>query len=355
MKKILIILMLLMMVACSSGDATVENTPSATPEASQVVVVETQEVEEGDPSINPLTGLPGLPEEAWGKRPVAVMVNNIMAAMPQLGIGEADVIFEVPVEGGLTRLLAIFPDYINMPKVCSVRSYRYYFPPLALGFDAYYVHWGEDESMMDYYFSLDMDSFDGLNGGVLFGRDQSRRAAGYALEHTSYFDGTAFADYLESNKIRTDLAEEYQGTAFNFVEGYDLVQPDGEDCTYVYLNFGNQLADLTYNEEDGLYYKTINGSKQIDGNTGEQLAFTNVIVLPTTIWSRGDDKGHIGLDWYGPNTGYYISNGKVQEMAWKKEKEYTQIQMQDTSGNDLLINRGKTYIAYVDFGSYSFK
>ena len=48
---------------------------------------------------NLLTGLGDLSEEAIGKRPVAVMVNNVEKAMPQYGIGQADIIFEIPVEG----------------------------------------------------------------------------------------------------------------------------------------------------------------------------------------------------------------------------------------------------------------
>ena len=51
---------------------------------------------------NLLTGIDDLSKEAIGKRPVAVMVNNVEDALPQYGIGEADVIFELPVEGNLT-------------------------------------------------------------------------------------------------------------------------------------------------------------------------------------------------------------------------------------------------------------
>ena len=41
------------------------------------------------------------------KRPVAVMVSNIKAFLPQYGIDDADIIYELPVEGGITRLMAV--------------------------------------------------------------------------------------------------------------------------------------------------------------------------------------------------------------------------------------------------------
>ena len=61
-------------------------------------------------NINLLTGMPDLTPEAIGKRPVAVMVNNVRKAFPQYGIEDADVIFEIPVEGGDTRFMALYGD-----------------------------------------------------------------------------------------------------------------------------------------------------------------------------------------------------------------------------------------------------
>ena len=48
------------------------------------------------------------------RRPVAVMLNNIQAAVPQAGIANAGVVYEAPVEGGITRLMGIFEDYDNL-------------------------------------------------------------------------------------------------------------------------------------------------------------------------------------------------------------------------------------------------
>jgi len=52
------------------------------------------------------------------------VINNIENAIPQSGIGQADVLYEFVVEGGITRMLAIFNDYDNLEKVGSIRSCR---------------------------------------------------------------------------------------------------------------------------------------------------------------------------------------------------------------------------------------
>ena len=72
-----------------------------------------------------------LPEEETKNRPVAIMFGNTTDALPQYGIGEADVLYECLVEGGLTRLMGIFDNYHDAPKYGSVRSCRLYYAHIA--------------------------------------------------------------------------------------------------------------------------------------------------------------------------------------------------------------------------------
>ena len=136
--------------AASEPEATATAAPTAKAESSAAEsTAEPTEAPSTEPAnVNLLTGLPTLTDGAIGKRPVAVMVNNVDAALPQYGISAADLIFELPVEYDLTRLMAVYGDYTQVPDVCSVRSCRYYYPILAVGFDAVYVHWGIDPSLL---------------------------------------------------------------------------------------------------------------------------------------------------------------------------------------------------------------
>ena len=298
---------------------------------------------------NLLTGIGDLSQEAIGKRPVAVMVNNVQKAMPQYGVGQADIIFEIPVEGDATRFMALYGDYTKVPQICPIRSCRYYFPALSQGFDAYYVNWGIDDTMGDYLAALNMDQIEGItNTGGLFGRDQEKLNQGYALEHTGYFDGTKLVSYIESQGLRTDLLEDKKGAAFPFNGMEEQLKPEGNDCTSVQINFGAQSSAFTYDQEKKVYLKQINGQPQVDGKTGEQLSFTNVFVLETDISVR-DDIGHKEIDWDGAadSVGYYVSNGGVQKIHWSKEanNENSYLRFYDKSGQEISINRGKSYIA----------
>lgn len=66
---------------------------------------------------NPLTGVSGISEEKAKNRPVAIMINNISTAQPvQTGLNKADIIYETEVEGGITRLMAVFQDITTAEK-----------------------------------------------------------------------------------------------------------------------------------------------------------------------------------------------------------------------------------------------
>lgn len=327
----------------------VEQQAEQTKEESQTVQGAEVTQKEIPANQNLLTGVGDLSEDAIGKRPVAVMVNNVQKAMPQYGVSQADLIFEIPVEGDATRFMALYGDYTKVPQVCPIWSCRYYFPALSQGFDAFYVNWGIDDTIADYLQALDLDQIEGItNTGGLFGRDQEKLGQGYAVEHTGFFDGTRLVSYIESKGLRTDLKEEKKGAAFLFNGMDEQLKPEGSDCTQVDVQFGAQSSTFTYDAEKNVYLKQINGTPQTDAKTGEQLAFTNVLVLETEISVR-DEVGHKQIDWDGGANakGYYISNGGVQEIRWSKDEnnEESYLRFYDLNGKEIKINRGKSYIA----------
>ena len=325
-------------------DTQKEDTQVQDDQAETEDVTEEAVLPETPGNTNLLTGLPTLTDEAVGKRPVAVMVNNVKAAFPQYGVAEADIIFEIPVEGGETRFMAMYGDYTQVPKVCSVRSCRMYFPEFSEGFDAVYVNWGMSEAIRDYVKSLNLTNYDGtFNTGKLFARDQERRAAGKALEHTGYFDGTGLPAAMEKAGHRTDIEADKKDTAFKFNAPENVVVPSGDACTYVVINYGAVKANLKYDAEKNVYLKEYNGKAQIDGITGTQLEFTNVIILETQIGEHANGT-HRDVKWQEGGTGYYISNGAAQKITWSKAGVESRIIILDESGNELSMNAGKSYI-----------
>lgn len=358
MKKIMLVMMLLVLTvfvcACGGSDDVDE-------QAGQDEQVEQEAqggsenaplVERESSDLNLLTGLDTLSEEAKGKRPVAVMVNNIAPSFPQYGIAQADIIFEIVVEGNQTRFMALYGDYTQVPEVCSVRSARKYFGSLAKGFDAVYVNWGMAEAIRPYISSLNLTHFDGASDtNGLFSRDTARKSAGYALEHTGYFDGTKLPEVLEKKDVDMNVKSEHDSTVFLF--NASPVAPEGDPCTEVTVEFGAATAGFKYNEATGTYLKTHNGEAQMDGRENTQLEFTNLIVLETGVMM--DPNGtHKMLNWYNGN-GYYISNGVAQEIKFAKASETARLVLYDLDGKELAINPGKSYISMNDFDTTTLK
>lgn len=344
--------------AASEPEATATAAPTAEAESSaaESTAAPTEAPSTEPANVNLLTGLPTLTDGAIGKRPVAVMVNNVDAALPQYGISAADLIFELPVEYDLTRLMAVYGDYTQIPEVCSIRSCRYYYPILAVGFDAIYVNWGMNESVArPTVNSMDIDQYDGDEYGLgdCFGRDKARYESGYAWEHTGVFHGPNFPSVLEKDKVRTDLKEDKTGIAFNFVEMDKNAAPNGEDAQKVRVDFGANYSVFTYDEENHEYLKNFKDSPHMDGISKEQLKFENVIVLETEIKPYPGDEVIKYVDWEGGENakGYYISEGKMVPITWSKAGMYDPLKFFDANGNELQLNRGKSYIAFTYAGN----
>lgn len=334
----------------STTASTSEQTEPVTSEATEPVTSATETTaatQPLSPERNPLTGERGFNAAAVGKRPVAVMVNNVRAALPQYGIAAADVIFELPVEAGITRLMAVYADYTAVPDVCSVRSCRYYYPLLCLGMDAVYCHWGMDQTIAKETLTrTGLDRFDGSTfSGSLYFRDEARLET-YATEHTGYLKGSALPDMMANYGMRTDLAAEYCRPLFQFAaEGVPL-NSSQTPSREIRLNFSSAYySTFQYDEAAGNYKKLHSGSPHIDAHTGTQLSFENIMILQTDVHTREDE--YLMDVALSGGTGYYAANGGIQPITWTKNSETDPIRLYDLNGSELTVSPGKSYIGII--------
>ncbi len=367
MKKTALLLALMLTLsigtACSKNEGKSESqssstaqttTASASSDSSNESVAESQSQIQTDKVENavrnPFTGQTGYNENAVGKRPVAIMINNLKGALPQYGIEQADILFEVLVEGGITRLMGVYADYTTVPDVCSIRSCRYYYPVIASGFDAIYCHIGYEKTYAKAKLdSLGIDTISDssvIPYSTMFAVD-SERAKTYSSEHTKYLVGANIAKALEDYGYRTDIGDEYKGDFFVFKD--EFFTPSGSDASNVELKFSaSYYSTFEYDEASKTYKKFHSGSEHIDGKSGNQLSFTNVIVLCTEVYPKPENNYLMQVDIVSSGNGYYISGGKAQEITWKKESEKSKIEFFDENGNPLTVNVGKCYIGVID-------
>ena len=320
---------------------------TAAPRTTAARVLKTRTYSTG--ALSPLTGLP-LADELVGRRPAAVMINNIKASMPQIGISNAQIIYECLAEGGITRLIALFEDYENLGTVGSVRSARDYFIDLAQIHDALFIHAGGSEEAYSQIKSRSIDHLDGVRTTVsgVFWRDSERRKT-MAYEHTMVTSGENIAKGVAKMGYRTTYRSGFASSlAFNSA----FTVPSGTGATYIKIPHSNSyVAEFDYDASRSLYLKKQFGKAHIDGANGEQLSFTNVIVIYADQ-STVDSYGRLDVKLLGSGKGWYASGGKVVPITWTRSDRDGGISLSDASGA-LRINPGKSYIAVAASGVYS--
>lgn len=293
--------------------------------------------------INPLTGLES-EIDFEDRRPVAIMINNIKEAMPQEGVSYADVMYECIVEGGYTRLMMLAMDYENLPVVGSVRSSREYYLDFAANHDAIYVHAGGSEQAYVELSQRKVDHLDGVNMYIpgMFYRD-SWRQQNLGYEHSLMTDGERIAKGIEYVGCRTEMEEDFD-SPLDFVK-FDEVKTPENSGTYLQVTYyGSHKPYYEYNADDGVYYRWhLNGAKHMDNSANIQLSFTNIIVMYLPVTDLNDVKGHKDIETVGSGEGYYFTMGGYEEISWEKSGVDSPMKFYDSNGDELLINRGKTF------------
>ena len=300
--------------------------------------------------VDPLTGTSVEKEEAE-RRPVAIMLNNITVALPQQNIGAADIIYECQVEGGLTRLMGVFNDYADLKAIGSIRSSREYYIDFAANHDAVYVHAGGSEEAYRNLKSRKIHSVDAVNDGVVSGyfyRDPNRLGKmGY--EHTLVIDGDKLNGAIAAKGYRTAYADSFD-SPLQFVGEHQRIDlTEGSGAKQMSVKFGAHTTQFVYNASQNRYMRWQNGSKHIDGVTGEQLGFENVFVLICPYTLTKDDYNHIEVATVGTGKGYYFTGGEVVEIQWSKATGDSPICLYYASGKEVTLTPGKTNFEVISY------
>ena len=370
MKKTKIILMLLTLllltVACGKETEPTQETPidlvDDTKDVSEPepVVEELDEVKAEEPNdvvaeepedvvevidltgmaVNPLTGR-YIPEEAALRRPIGIMINNHSKAMPQSGLSQADIIYETLVEGGIARLFAVYKDF-DAEKIGPIRSARHYYLDFAFDFDALYVHYGQSPQAYAAFKNLNPPNMNGLSylDTIMCFQDPSRKRP-----HSTYTSYDRLMAAWKSKKYRTTYKEGFVNK-FNFSDEV-LELEEGQKAEKITLDYSYyQFAWFDYDAESMTYLRNQFGGPHMDVETGEQLAFDNIIIQLADMWKiSGDTEGRMDMALSSEGTGYYISHGKAIPMTWSKTDHYHPTQYFTDEGNLLEMNTGKTWIS----------
>jgi hypothetical protein len=274
-------------------------------------------------------------------RPYAVMINNIKDVWGyQCGLQDAYIVYEMIVEGGYTRLMALFKD-VDLERIGSVRSSRHYFLDYALENDAIYVHFGWSPQAQSDIASLNIDNINFLTSSGYF-RDYSLPLA---TEHTAFTTTSDIMKVASNFNYRTTSDED---TLLNYsVDEIDLSTKDGAIlANNVYIKYSSSRdTSFVYDSENKVYNRFQNSIAHKDYVTGLQYTAKNIIVYQvknTTI--EGDSSGRQTLDNIGSGNGYYITEGYAVPITWTKTSRSSKTVYKYLDGTEIDVNDGNTYI-----------
>jgi len=293
-------------------------TPTPTPEPTPM------------PYNAPLTGVASETEAL--ARPIAIMINNFAAARPQSGLTNADVIWEVLAEGGITRLIGIFQSTEALEDTIGpIRSIRPYLIEIGETYGGVLVHAG---ASTDGYAILQKQKKPYLdeisNAGSYYWRSSDRKAP-----HNLYSNLSKLREGAEKKGYKTDV------TVPTYTFNELGATAAGEQATSIDIHFTlkNYKVSYAYDTTTDLYKRSINDEPHIDKNNDEQLSAKNLVVIGTKHKTL-DNEGRLAVDLTSGGIALLFQKGKVVEAEWVRGNDNMIRIMKD--GKELPFLPGKT-------------
>jgi hypothetical protein len=274
-------------------------------------------------------------------RIAAVMIDNYpYDARPQSGLRDADVVYEVEAEGGITRYMALYLER-TPKKIGPVRSARLYFVDLARPYDPLFAHAGENDNVWGPLRELreddgfaDMDQIVGTPEA--FWRDDSRE-----MPHNLY---TSIA------KMRTTAKEyDYKDTPLDQEEfAFTPDPPPGASAPDAVLTFWNGYM-VRYRPAGHGYIRIINGEVQHDLGDPRPYVVSDIVAvwIPARVI---DNLGDLQMDVYGKFPAVLVRDGVSTPGTWVAPDPNTLPQLVDREGQPIPLAPGQIYIEVLPQG-----
>lgn len=272
-------------------------------------------------------------------RPYAIMINNISTARPlQSGLQDAYIMYEIIVEGGITRYLALFLD-ANTDRIGSIRSARHYYLDYALENDAIFVHHGQSPQALEDISTLKIDRIQ-VNNTTTGWRDKTLNVA---TEHTLFTSTDKLKNGLKNLRTerKKDLLLKYKKDEVSLENMENSKKADNVSITYS----KGTTTSYQYDAENKVYNRFVNNKEHTDYVTKKQYNFKNIITYQVPNKSiEGDNKGRQDINNIGSGEGYFITNGYAVKINWSKECRECQTKYTYTNGEEIEVNDGNTFI-----------
>ena len=285
-----------------------------------------------EPERCPLTGA-AVAGEADPDRPALVVkIDNVDEARPQAGLDQADVVIEETVEGGLTRLFAVF-QCRSAPSVGPIRSGRTTDVGLLRLFGgAVFAYSGANKT-------VNRQLADAGAELLAYDNDPSPfRLTDQAAPHNVY---SSTEELLDAGL--DDATVDAPPPLFSYSDSVPAAAKParGVDLTW------SGLARASWSWRNGRWVRTQNGTADVLAND-ERIAAANVLALRITTRDTGlkDVAGNSSPENVVTGSGkcWLFRDGKVVTGTWKRQTLDDPMVLTDPGGVELALARGQTWV-----------
>ena len=295
--------------------------------------------------IAPLTGSITTDLSLAQRRPLAVKIGNgDPKDRPQAGLAAADIVYEVLVEAGFTRFLAVFHSEIPT-RIGPVRSARSSdFEILEDLATPYLATSGANSTVL-------REIRQAAGEGTLIDVGAMSRAAPYSRDrsrpapHNLYF-------YYENlgggdpDSLPGGLPDAPPVQLFQYGTSNPPALPDATGVTVAYTTlYGGEVSHVWdhflggwVRIQDGTLHTT-----ETDFGVAE-IAPANVVVVSMPYGRSAADRRSPQALSYGSGAALVLTAGSVHEAVWERTEDRIGFRFRDTAGNPLSLSSGSTWL-----------
>jgi hypothetical protein len=275
---------------------------------------------------------------------LAIMIENQADARPQTGLTQADVVYEVLAEGGITRFVALYLSR-DASVVGPVRSLRHYFAFLAADYGADVVHIGASPEGFSWRDAMNMGHLDETFGDPGVWRVRTRPPP-----HNAYTDTSADRGFLEAQAPARQRNRSWGPLLF-------ADQPPRGSVLADHIELGFRpwpyRVDYAWDADEGRYLRSMEGLPHQDADTGEQIAAATVVVQFAEVEPiPNDPKLRLDINLVGGSGQLVVfSQGARREGTWSKGAPRSASVWLDEQGVPLVIPPGPVWVEVVPLES----
>ena len=283
------------------------------------------------------------------RTPLAVLIDDSVAARPQAGFNAAALVYQAPADGGEDRYMFVFQGD-EARNIGPVRSGRPFFIRWAAEYKSGLAHYGGDYMtlgqtipQLDGKFIYDIDALRGSNAA--FHRVKSRSAP-----HNAY-----------TNTISLRKVGSQRGMPATQAAGFD-VRAYVDDApianrpatSTISVAYPRAASGYTYDRARNLYLRSVGGRAQIDAGDGTRVTARNVVVMVMRkSIDPNSEPGHarIVLDQIGSGPALVFREGRVWKATWHKDSVGEITRLIGADGKEIPLVRGRTFFQVVPTGT----